>query len=63
MGGMLGGGINYSQGEIVDSNSDNESLSVDCDDQALFLTSMGMSSYASNRGQKLTQEGAAESLW
>ncbi|KGK57289.1 hypothetical protein NC00_13420 [Xanthomonas cannabis pv. phaseoli] len=62
LGGMLGG-INYSQGETLDSNSYNESLSVDCDDQSLFLTSMGMSSYGSNRGQKLTQEGAAELLW
>lgn len=62
LGGMLGG-INYSQGETLDSNSYNESLSVDCDDQSLFLTSMGMSAYGSNRDQKLTQEGAAELLW
>lgn len=62
LGGMLGG-INYIQGEALDSNSYNESLSVDCDDQSLFITSMGMSVYGSNRGQKLTQEGAAELLW
>ncbi|MCW6027151.1 toll/interleukin-1 receptor domain-containing protein [Stenotrophomonas sp. SRS1] len=62
LGGMLGG-INYIQGETLDSNSYNESLSVDCDDQSLFLTSMGMSAYGSSRGQKLTQEGAAELLW
>ncbi|WP_407467074.1 toll/interleukin-1 receptor domain-containing protein [Xanthomonas campestris] len=62
LGGMLGG-INYVQGETLDSNSYNESLSVDCDDQSLFLTSMGMSTYGSSRGQKLTQEGAAELLW
>ncbi|MEN5289228.1 toll/interleukin-1 receptor domain-containing protein [Stenotrophomonas lactitubi] len=62
LGGMLKG-INYIQGETLDSNSYNESLSVDCDDQSLFLTSMGMSMYGSNRGQKLTQEGAAELLW
>jgi hypothetical protein len=62
LGGMLKG-INYSQGETLDSNSYNESLSVDCDDQALFLTSMGMSAYGSNRGRKLTPEGAAELLW
>ncbi|MGV7165008.1 toll/interleukin-1 receptor domain-containing protein [Xanthomonas citri] len=62
LGGMLRG-INYSQGETLDSNSYSESLSVDCDDQSLFLTSMGMSTYGSNRGQKLTQEGAAELLW
>ncbi|PPT78282.1 hypothetical protein XaplCFBP3122_03075 [Xanthomonas arboricola pv. populi] len=62
LGGMLGG-INYVQGETLDSNSYNESLSVDCDDQSLFLTSMGMSTYGSSREQKLTQEGAAELLW
>ena len=62
LGGMLGG-INYIQGEALDSNSYNESLSVDCDDQSLFITSMGMSVYGSNRDQKLTQEGAAELLW
>jgi len=61
LGGMLGG-INYVQGETTSSNSSNESLSVDADDQMLFLTSMGVSSFG--RGQeKLTQEGAAELLW
>ncbi|WP_354286371.1 toll/interleukin-1 receptor domain-containing protein [Stenotrophomonas sp. 2619] len=62
LGGMLGG-INYIQGEKLDSNSFNESLSVDCDDQSLFFTNLGMSAYGSSRGQKLTQEGAAELLW
>ena len=62
LGGMLGG-INYLQGETSSSNSSNESLSVDADDQMLFLTSMGMSSFRREREQKLTQEGAAELLW
>jgi len=62
MGGMLGG-INYLQGETDSSNSSNESLSVQADDQMLFLTSMGMSSFGREREQKLTQEGAAELLW
>ena len=62
LGGMLGG-INYLQGETTSSNSSNESLSVDADDQMLFLTSMGMSSFGREREQKLTQEGAAELLW
>lgn len=56
-------GINYVQGEATGSNSMNESLSVEADDQALYLTSMGMSSLGRDRGQKLTQEGAAELLW
>lgn len=61
LGGMLGG-INYIQGETTSSNSSNESLSVDADDQMLFLTSMGMSSFGNER-EKLSQEGAAELLW
>lgn len=61
LGGMLGG-INYLQGETTGSNSSNESLSVDADDQMLFLTSMGTSSFGRER-EKLSQEGAAELLW
>lgn len=60
-GGMLGG-INYLQGETTSNNSSNESLSVDADDQMLFLTSMGMSSFGRER-EKLSQEGAAELFW
>lgn len=62
LGGMLGA-INYLHGETTSSNSSNESLSVDANDQMLFLTSMGMSSFGREREQKLTQEGAAELLW
>ncbi|MCZ7845070.1 toll/interleukin-1 receptor domain-containing protein [Stenotrophomonas maltophilia] len=62
LGGMLGG-IHYMQGETLDSNSYNEALTIGHDDQTLFLTSMGMSAFGSNRDQKLTQEGAAELLW
>ncbi|QND46973.1 toll/interleukin-1 receptor domain-containing protein [Rhizobium lusitanum] len=58
-----GQGINYVQGETVASNSINESLTVEADDQALYLTSMGMMSYGRDRDQKLSQEGAAELLW
>jgi hypothetical protein len=58
-----GQGINYIQGETVASNSLNESLTVEADDQALYLTSMGMVSYGRDRNQKLSQEGAAELLW
>lgn len=60
--GGFGRGINYVQGETMQSNSMNESLSVDADDQALYLTSMGMS-FGRDRGQKLSQEGAAELFW
>jgi hypothetical protein len=62
-GSMFRNGINYVQGETTDSNTLNESLSVEADDQALYLTSMGMSSFGQERNQKLSQEGAAELLW
>jgi hypothetical protein len=57
-------GIAYSSNETTDSNSFNESLSVEADDQMLYFRSMGM---AHLRGrpevQKLSQEGAAELYW
>ncbi|MGB3873409.1 MAG: toll/interleukin-1 receptor domain-containing protein [Stenotrophomonas sp.] len=62
-GGAFGNGINYVQGETSESNTLNESLTVHADDQILFLTSMGMSSFGREQEQKLTQEGAAELLW
>jgi hypothetical protein len=42
MGGdAFGRGINYVAGETMNSNSINESLSVQADDQTLYLASMG----------------------
>ncbi|EMS96062.1 hypothetical protein H009_19467 [Agrobacterium tumefaciens str. Cherry 2E-2-2] len=61
-----GRGICYVQGETTASNSMNESLSVEADDQTLYLKSMGMSSFGGfgdTRDPKLSQEGAAELLW
>ncbi len=62
-GDVWGRGINYVQGETTSSNSLNESLSIEADDQTLYLTSSGMSSFGRSRDQKLSQEGAAEILW
>jgi len=63
MGGdTFGNGINYVQGETTSSNSMNEALTVEADDQALHLTSMGFG-FGANRDPKLSQEGAAELLW
>lgn len=61
-GSPFGSGIFYRQGESLESNTYNESLSIGADDQALYLTSLGMVSY-SRQQQKLSQEGAAEMLW
>lgn len=62
---MLGSGICYSAGETDRSNSYNECLSVDADDQSLFLRSLGMASFGQSRSEegKLSQEGAAELYW
>ncbi len=62
-GNFLAGGINYVHGETTQSNSMNESLRVEADDQKLFLLSMGMASMGVERDKKLSQEGVAELYW
>jgi hypothetical protein len=61
-GGQIGPGIYYSQGHSYSTNSFNESLSVEADDQALYLRTLGMS-LRGQSNQKLSQEGAAEAFW
>lgn len=59
-------GIAYSASETTDSGSYNECLTVEADDQMLYLRGMGMMSighYAGDADSKLSQEGAAELLW
>lgn len=56
-------GINYVQGETTASNTMNESLRVEADDQSMYLLSMGMASLGFERDKKLSQEGAAELYW
>ncbi|WP_440222060.1 toll/interleukin-1 receptor domain-containing protein [Dokdonella sp. MW10] len=65
-GGALGAGITYSQDvSRTDGNSFNERVSVEVDDQSLFLRSMGMASMYSGHAdrEKLSHEGAAELFW
>ncbi|MBM2715699.1 toll/interleukin-1 receptor domain-containing protein [Mesorhizobium caraganae] len=62
LGSVMGKGIAYSNSDH--GNSFNEQLSVDNDNQGLFLKSLGMASaLGANRDAKLTQEGGAELLW
>lgn len=62
-GGMLGG-LTYAQGDDGAANSFNESLSVQKDDQKMFLRPMGMAHFGStNSNSALSDEGAAEYLW
>lgn len=64
LGGMLGAGIAYSQGDDAPTNSMNESLSVEHDDQKLFLKPLGMGHYGHDHDQGgFSEEGAAEYYW
>ncbi|MCW3101531.1 MAG: hypothetical protein JWL77_7149 [Chthonomonadaceae bacterium] len=64
-GGHFASGIAYASTETTESNSFNENLSVEADDHALFLRSMGMARFAGGRrdDEKLSLEGAAELYW
>lgn len=57
------GGIAYTATENADTNGFNENLTVEADEQTLYLRSMGMAHFGQNRDQKLTFEGAAETYW
>lgn len=59
----FGSGIAYVQGETTESNSMNESLSVEADDQMLYFRTMGMARFGADREEKLSFEGAAEFYW
>lgn len=62
--GDIFGGLTYADGDNASANSCNESLSVQKDDQKLFLRPLGMSHLGrGNRNDALSKEGAAEYLW
>lgn len=64
MGDRFASGIAYSSSETVESNAYNELLSVDADDQAMYLRSLGMATMrGGNERAKLSQEGASELFW
>lgn len=62
-GGHIGRGIGYSNSERSDGNQFNEMLSVEADDQSMFLRGMGLSLRRNDDISKLSQEGAAELYW
>lgn len=63
LGGMLGNGITYSSNDQASDNSCNENLSVDNNDQNMFLKPMGMAVHMGQREVHLTPAGAAEYYW
>jgi hypothetical protein len=60
--GMLSG-ITFSYNDSADNGSYNESLSVENDDQALYLKALGMNVRGQKGEGKLSLEGAAEVYW
>lgn len=58
-------GIAYSQGDIGGTNSYNELLTAESDDETVYFKLMGMSHLIpyESRDKKLTMEGAAELYW
>jgi hypothetical protein len=58
-------GISYSYGDSASTNSFNENLSVESDDQTIYLKPLGMSNLGRGRDEtsKLTPEGGAELYW
>jgi hypothetical protein len=63
LGSALGHGVAYSHDVGRAGNSYNEMITVDGDDQHLFLKMSGLSMMGSNRDQQLSYEGAAEHYW
>lgn len=61
--GHFGGGISYVATETTESNAYNENLTVEADNQALYLRAMGMAHLGGGRDVKLSAEGAAEFYW
>ena len=58
------GGIAYSASETSAINGYNEMLTVEADEQSMFLRSMGMLALSGvQKTSRLTQEGAAELYW
>jgi len=62
-GGIVGNGIGYLAQETAESNSYNEMLTVEADDQSMYLRGFGMSIRRPSQDSKLSQEGASELYW
>lgn len=60
---FFGKGISYTNDESAPENTMQESLTVNYDEQSLFLVSMGMAYGGIQRKVKLSFNGASEYLW
>lgn len=61
--GFGGNSICYVQGESLGKNSMNDWVSVEADDQKLFLKPSGLLYHAGSGERKLSPEGASEHFW
>lgn len=61
--GMFGNGITYSHNDQANDGSCNENLSVENDDQNMYLKPMGFAIGMSRNEKHLSPEGAAEYYW
>lgn len=59
----MGIGNRYVNEETTESNSFNEQLTVQSDDQAMFLRPMRFAFQSGERDTNLSLEGAAEFFW
>lgn len=63
-GGMFGRGMTWAANDLAETNSCNDHLTVENDDQSIYLRAAGMSDMGRrDEARKLTEEGAAEYLW
>lgn len=60
---VWGRSINYTQGEVMGSNTMNDCLQVEADDQTLYLRTMMGGSFGYGQPEKLSMEGGAEHFW
>jgi hypothetical protein len=63
LGGMFGRGISFSYNDQASDNSSNENMSVDADEQGLYLKALGTAHMGSGGNRHLTFEGGAEYYW
>lgn len=64
LGGLFGSSLGYVSKETTERNSTNGQLSVDSDEQKLFLTNGMYSAFSGgDKNKKLTFEGGAEVFW
>lgn len=63
LGGMFGKGITYSNNDRGNDNSCNENLSIESDEQEIYLKALGMRFGSQGQKSRMSMEAAAEYYW